>query len=1300
MRKFSRGFVVTVFALLILGGLLVFGAGKFAGNQQATIIGSMNKTVTLQNGLAGYSGTSDTYIYSFPTYDILNFGNLVELRSSPVEKYNVLVRFKIFQSEGGPIPNNSEIIGAKLSLYKYTPYDSTFATYRIKKDWLETEATWLKARENLPWTKPGELNADDFITTPDSVTNIGWDPGWLAMDVTAGVRAFAGGEFNAGWEIIGISGNSNIKTFYSREWGMPDLRPKLIVIYTLPAVDTSTPSIPTGLTATAVSSSQINLVWSASTNNATVAGYKIFRGGTQIATVESEPGALTRTTYSNTGLSPSTSYTYTVAAYNAAGNNSAQSTSANATTLASTDTTSPTVSITAPTSGVTVSGTITVSANASDNVGVAGVQFKLDGTNLGSEDTTSPYSTTWNTTTVSNGSHALTAVARDIAGNTAKAPNIVVTVSNPITVTPSTKFVIGDRVQVTATLNVRSTPSTSGTILGTQTPGALGTVIGGPTYASGYHWWQVNYDNAPDGWSVENYLVKASSGSPGQIKIPLNQWVALRAPYPYSTQGIPSANKHVTGAYHPPSGRIYFEGGDYAGKHGSTQSYRQETWSLSIAERFADKNNPAAGWRLEYPYCGPVDQIQPKHPDFVGWVWDQKRGLFYMVPGVMESTSIDNCPGETADKVTNPGFISNKMMSFNPVTKLWAIMGDGGAYAQDTWMSVLDPVTDSLIRFDIFGVGRGSIYNLTTNTWSTFSMPSISLWKEALAADISGRLIYAIDGYRGKLWSYNIDSRVFTDLGPVPGGAINYDNVTYLVWDSASKVLLWHKEGTAFNAYHPDTKTWETLSIASDIPSVNARGRHGMTYDPGQNVVFLFGGSVSYDENPYIFLYRYGNGGGPTADTVAPSKVSGLSATAVSSSQINLSWGATTDNVGVAGYRIYRGGVQIATSNVTSYQNTGLLPSTSYAYTVAAYDTAGNVSPQSISASATTQTSASSVDTSAIDSLHSGQWFMVPNSQLSAVAPSPLPPGRLSSVIDAWSGGAYDTTRDRLIVWGGGHGDYGGNEIYTFDVNTLKWSRPWGPSPNIPDPLGAPCHITYTDGNPVSRHTYSGLQYAPNVDKFWIQGGSLACGGGGAGNDTWTFDFSALKWTQKQNIPQTQLGVQTAYDPVTGHIFEQSMTKFFEYDPVGNIWTQRGDVGGDLGERNRTAVIDPVNRYFVSIGDGQFFVWDLRTFRYFTPITSGVSGLQNTTAPGLDYDPISKKIILWKGGTDVYSLDTTTWTWARIAAASTNTVIPTSPTATGTYGRFRYVPSKNEFILVNNVYGNVYIYKLSAGSGI
>ena len=69
------------------------------------------------------------------------------------------------------------------------------------------------------------------------------------------------------------------------------------------------------------------------------------------------------------------------------------------------DTTPPAVSISAPASGATVSGAITVSANASDNIGVASVQFRVDGANVGALDTTGPYSYSLNTGTLSNGSH-------------------------------------------------------------------------------------------------------------------------------------------------------------------------------------------------------------------------------------------------------------------------------------------------------------------------------------------------------------------------------------------------------------------------------------------------------------------------------------------------------------------------------------------------------------------------------------------------------------------------------------------------------------------------------------------------------------------------------------------------------------------------------------------------------------------------------------------------------------------------------------------------------------------------------
>ena len=95
-----------------------------------------------------------------------------------------------------------------------------------------------------------------------------------------------------------------------------------------------------------------------------------------------------------------------------------------------------------------------------------------------------------------------------------------------------------------------------------------------------------------------------------------------------------------------------------------------------------------------------------------------------------------------------------------------------------------------------------------------------------------------------------------------------------------------------------------------------------------------------------------------TSDTTPPSTPANLSANTISSSQINISWTGSTDNVGVIGYKIYRGGTQITASTsstaITTYSDTGLQASTTYTYTVVAYDAVGNNSAQSATVSATT----------------------------------------------------------------------------------------------------------------------------------------------------------------------------------------------------------------------------------------------------------------------------------------------------------------------------------------------------------
>ena len=194
-----------------------------------------------------------------------------------------------------------------------------------------------------------------------------------------------------------------------------------------PPIDTTPPTVAiTAPAAGATVSASVTVSANASDNVGVVGVQFLLDGATLAAEDTSAPYSVSW----NTTTSINGSHTLTAVARDAAGNRTTSA--AIQVTVANPDTTPPTVAITAPAAGATVSATVTVSANASDNVGVAGVQFYLDGATLGSEDTSTPYSVSWNTTTSINGSHTLTAIARDAAGNRTTSAPVSVTVANSI----------------------------------------------------------------------------------------------------------------------------------------------------------------------------------------------------------------------------------------------------------------------------------------------------------------------------------------------------------------------------------------------------------------------------------------------------------------------------------------------------------------------------------------------------------------------------------------------------------------------------------------------------------------------------------------------------------------------------------------------------------------------------------------------------------------------------------------------------------------------------------------------------
>jgi hypothetical protein len=339
--------------------------------------------------------------------------------------------------------------------------------------------------------------------------------------------------------------------------------------------------------------------------------------------------------------------------------------------------------------------------------------------------------------------------------------------------------------------------------------------------------------------------------------------------------------------------------------------------------------------------------------------------------------------------------------------------------------------------------------------------------------------------------------------------------------------------------------------------------------------------------------------------------------------------------------------------------------------------------------------------TSAIDNLSPGQWYEVPGSRLdlSGQVPNPSPPGRTgpAAVMSAWSGGAYDSRRDQLVVTGGGHTDYAGNELYAFDIAALTWRRIWGPTPAGQIQTGSVAYgETYLNGDPRSVHTYAGLVYLPTQDRIWRHGGSLWSDNGSGSQATWTFNLTTGTWERKSDLSGFNLPI-AAYDPVTGHVFLHKYAYLWEYDPATDTFTQRSTQGPGY-DPVASAAIDQRTRQFVFVGDGQVFSYQLD--RYPTtlvarPTTGATEVLTNhVKRPGLTWDSVAQQLVAWNGGTAAYTLDTTTWVWGRHAPASTNTVMPSAPSGGGTLGRWQYLSKHNAYVLVNAISGSVYFYRL------
>jgi chitodextrinase len=267
----------------------------------------------------------------------------------------------------------------------------------------------------------------------------------------------------------------------------------------------------------------------------------------------------------------------------------------------------------------------------------------------------------------------------------------------------------------------------------------------------------------------------------------------------------------------------------------------------------------------------------------------------------------------------------------------------------DVMASAFDPDHDLVL---MMGPSSSWLYDHNTNLWTALanSPQGTTL---CLVYDTKNHLFVMFNGFSGghETWTLDPVSKIWTQKAPAASPSTYvYPYAPSAAYDSTNGVtLLLGGNKQEVWIYDAAASTWTRVAdTPAGVPINQVDGAY-LVYD-SDHQVFLVRHSADLNQ---LWAYRYVPAGTPS-DTTAPSVPGGLNATAISTSQIDLSWSASTDNVGVAGYRVYQGGTQIGTTSATFFSSTGLSASTAYTYTVAAYDAAGNVSGQSSPATAST----------------------------------------------------------------------------------------------------------------------------------------------------------------------------------------------------------------------------------------------------------------------------------------------------------------------------------------------------------
>lgn len=361
----------------------------------------------------------------------------------------------------------------------------------------------------------------------------------------------------------------------------------------------------------------------------------------------------------------------------------------------------------------------------------------------------------------------------------------------------------------------------------------------------------------------------------------------------------------------------------------------------------------------------------------------------------------------------------------------------------------------------------------------------------------------------------------------------------------------------------------------------------------------------------------------------------------------------------------------------------------------------------------------------------SGRWVAVPGSTFSASSAftaaaaaglSAYGFGNARYVIEAWNSGVMNTVGvfhsgsfvpgAFLVVWGGGHGDYAGNEVYAFgplQSATPTWRMLYNPT--IPPPSNV---ARGANNFPVSRHTYDALAYIASTNKMLSAGAGSVYQLGGANNWTDIYDFNVNPVSGAPWTPLSDVSTGGAYstrqqavcvDPVAGKVFMFARaTSLNVFDVATQTWSVRAGALSSLDWGNATAAMDPGSKVAVLYngsdgGVARYWAVDLRSWQTSLPIyTIAASGAPSGLA-SIDFDPRTNKFVAWVEGRTLHYLtppanpfQASGWAWSTVAPSAGDD--PSVPHSQGTFRRFGVMPTALPGYYVMPRYDQpVYIYK-------